>query len=118
MNRIEKIKVGISVGDINGVGIEIILRTFEDARMLEICTPILFASNKTIAIHKKELNINTQIQGIENVTKAINNKVNLVNVWNENVAIDFGKETKEGGKYAFLSLQAAVKALKSNEIDL
>ncbi|MCF6348563.1 MAG: 4-hydroxythreonine-4-phosphate dehydrogenase PdxA [Flavobacteriaceae bacterium] len=118
MNRIEKIKVGISVGDINGVGIEIILRTFEDARMLEICTPILFASNKTIAIHKKELNINTQIQGIENVTKAINSKVNLVNVWNENVAIDFGKETKEGGKYAFLSLQAAVKALKSNEIDL
>lgn len=118
MNRIEKIKVGISIGDINGIGIEIILRTFEDARMLEICTPILFASNKTIAIHKKELNINTQIQGIENVTKAINNKVNLVNVWNENVAIDFGKETKEGGKYAFLSLQAAVKALKSNEIDL
>ncbi len=118
MNRIEKIKVGISVGDINGVGIEIILRTFEDARMLEICTPILFASNKTIAIHKKELNINTQIQGIENVTKAINNKVNLVNVWKENINIDFGKETKEGGKYAFLSLQAAVKVLKSNEIDL
>ncbi len=118
MSEIKKIKVGISVGDINGVGIEIILRTFEDARMLEIFTPILFASNKTLTIHKKELNINTQIHGTENASKVLNNKINLVNVWKENISIDFGKETKEGGKYAFLSLQAAVKALKNNDIDL
>jgi len=118
MKNFEKIKVGISVGDINGIGIEIILRTFEDARMLEICTPILFASNKTVAIHKKQLKIQTQIHGIDNAKKAINNKVNLVNVWKENVAVDFGKETKEGGKYAFLSLQAAVKSLQNNDIDI
>jgi 4-hydroxythreonine-4-phosphate dehydrogenase len=118
MKKSEKIKVGISIGDINGIGIEILLRTFEDVRMLEVCTPILFASNRAVTTHKKELNINTQIHGIENVTKALNNKVNLVNVWKENCTIDFGKETKEGGKYAFLSLQAAIKALKNNDVDL
>ncbi len=118
MKKSEKIKVGISIGDTNGIGLEIILKTFSDTRMLEICTPILFASNKTVSIHKKEINIDTQIHSIENVTKVLNNKINLVNVWRENVAIDFGKETKEGGKYAFLSLQAAVKALKNNDIDI
>jgi len=118
MKEYEKIKVGISVGDINGIGIEIILKTFEDTRMLEICTPILFASNKTVSVHKKELNIGTQIHGIENVTKALNNKVNLVNVWKENVTVDLGRETEVGGKYALLSLQAAVEALKNNNVDL
>ncbi len=118
MKKFEKIKVGISVGDINGIGIEIILKTFEDIRMLEICTPIIFASNKTVSVHKKELNIHTQIHGIENVKKALNNKVNLVNVWKENVTINFGKETEEGGEFAFLSLQAAVESLKNNDIDI
>jgi len=118
MKKQEKIKVGISVGDINGIGIEIILKAFEDPRMLELCTPVVFASNKTVSTHKKQMNINTQIHGIENVTKTLESKVNLVNVWKENISVDFGKETKDGGKYAFLSLQAAVKALKNNDIDL
>ena len=118
MKKFENIKVGISIGDINGIGIEIILKTFADLRMLELCTPIIFASNKIISIHKKELNIDTQIHGIENISKAVSNKINLLNVWKESVLVEFGKETEEGGKYAFLSLQAAVKALQNNEIDI
>lgn len=118
MKKFENIKVGISIGDINGIGIEIILKTFADPRMLELCTPIIFASNKIISIHKKELNIDTQIHGIENISKAVSNKINLLNVWKESVIVEFGKETEEGGKYAFLSLQAAVKALQKNEIDI
>lgn len=118
MRKFENIKVGISIGDINGIGIEIILKTFQDLRMLELCTPILFASNKTISIHKKELNLDTQIHSIENISKTVSNKINLVNVWKENVNVEFGKETIEGGKYAFLSLQAAVKALQNNDIDI
>jgi len=118
MDKNKSIKVGISVGDINGIGIEIILKTFEDARMLEFCTPIIFAANKTISAHKKELNIHTQIHGIENASKAIQNKINLVNVWRDNPRVDFGKETKEGGKFAFLSLQAAVKSLQNDEINV
>jgi 4-hydroxythreonine-4-phosphate dehydrogenase len=118
MKKFENIKIGISVGDINGIGIEVILKTFEDSRILELFTPIIFASNKTVSLHKKELNINTQIHGIENASKAISNKVNLVNVWKEHIDIHFGKETKEGGKYALLSLRAAMTALKKNEIDV
>ena len=118
MKKNETIKVGISVGDINGIGIEIVLKTFEDVRMLELCTPIIFASNKTLSIHKKELNIHTQTHGVDALTKCVSNKVNLVNVWKEHVDINFGKETEDGGKYAFLSLQAAVKALQNNEIDV
>jgi 4-hydroxythreonine-4-phosphate dehydrogenase len=118
MKKFENIKIGISVGDINGIGIEVILKTFEDSRILELFTPIIFASNKTVSLHKKELNINTQIHGIENSSKAIHNKVNLVNVWKEHVDIHFGKETKDGGKYALLSLKAAMTALKKNEIDV
>lgn len=118
MKKFENIKIGISVGDINGIGIEVILKTFEDSRILELFTPIIFASNKTVSLHKKELNIKTQIHGIENASKAISNKLNLVNVWKEHVDIHFGKETKEGGKYALLSLRAAMSALKKNEIDV
>lgn len=118
MKNFDKIKVGISVGDINGIGIEIILKTFEDARMLELCTPILFASNRIISLHKKELNINIHVHSIDTVAKAVHNKINIVNVWKENVIVNFGKETEEGGKYALLSLQAATKALRDNTIDI
>ena len=118
MKKFDNIKIGISVGDINGIGIEVILKTFEDSRILELFTPIIFASNKTVSLHKKELNISTQIHGIENASKAISNKVNLVNVWKEHVDVHFGEETKEGGKYALLSLNAAMNALKKDEIDV
>ena len=118
MKKNETIKVGISVGDINGIGIEIILKTFEDNRMLELCTPIIFASNKLFSTYKKELNIHTQTYGVDLVSKCVPNKINLVNVWKEQVEVEFGKETENGGKYAFLSLQAALKALNKNEIDV
>jgi len=118
MKKFEKIKVGISIGDINGVGIETILKTFDDLRMLELCTPIIFGSNKIISIHKKELNINTQLHGVENMSKVVSGKINLLNIWKEEAKVDFGKETKEGGKFAFLSLQAAVKALHNNDVDI
>ena len=118
MKKLKKIKVGISVGDINGIGIEVILKTFDDSRMLELCTPILFASSKTISFHKKVLALNSTIYGVENVSKVVENKINLVNVWKENINIDLGKETSEGGKYAFLSLDSALKSLKENTIDV
>ena len=118
MKKLENIKVGISVGDINGIGIEIILKTFDDNRMLELCTPIIFGSNKTVSMHRKDLNLNTQINGIENPSKAIPGKLNLINVWKDAPEISFGKETQDGGKYAFLSLKAAVNALKRGDIDV
>lgn len=118
MKKSEKIIVGISVGDINGIGIEIILKTFEDIRMLDFCTPIIFASTKVLSYHKKALNINTQVHGIESIDNAISNKVNVLNVWKEIVDIDLGKPTETSGKYAFESLQSATNALRDKKIDV
>ncbi|MFI2741668.1 4-hydroxythreonine-4-phosphate dehydrogenase PdxA [Zhouia sp. PK063] len=114
----QHIKLGISVGDINGIGIEIILKTFEDSRMLDFCTPVIFASNKTISAHKKQLKLNNiNYNGIDDAAHAIDGKINVVNVWKEQPNITFGKLTEEGGKYALLSLKAAVASLKKGTTD-
>jgi len=118
MKKTEKIKVGISVGDVNGIGIEIILKTFEDNRMLDFCTPIIFASTKVIGYHKKALNSSTQVHGIENLHKIIHNKLNVLNIWQETIDLDLGKATEISGKYAYESLQKATNALKAGEIDV
>ena len=118
MNKSEKIKVGISIGDLNGIGLEIVLKTFEDQRMLDFCTPIIFASTKVLSYHKKALNLNTQVHGVDNLKNTISNKLNLLNIWREQVDIELGKPTEISGKYAFKSLQSATTALKNKEIDV
>ena len=113
-----KIKLGISIGDLNGVGCEVILKTFEDSRMLDFCTPIIFASNKIISFQKNALKININYHGVHEVSKALDGKVNVVNVWKETPDIKFGEATDEAGKYAIKSLKAAVSALKEGAIDV
>ena len=118
MGEGRKIRVGISVGDINGIGCEIILRTFEDSRMFEFCTPVLFASNKTISQQKKDLGINLNYHGINEASKCIDNKINVVNVWKDIPKINYGQPTRDAGILAIRSLKAAVRSLKKNEIDV
>ncbi|CAM1344233.1 4-hydroxythreonine-4-phosphate dehydrogenase PdxA [Tenacibaculum amylolyticum] len=113
-----KIIVGISIGDINGIGLEVILKTFQDKRMFDFCTPVLFGSNKVVSFHKKNLNLNTSIHGIQSLEKVVHNKMNLLNIWKEEVKIDLGKATPDGGKYALKSLSSALEALKNNQIDV
>lgn len=112
------IKVGISIGDYNGVGLEIILKTFEDHQILELCTPIIFASNKLVSFQRKHFNITTNFQGIDSVDAALDGKLNVLNCWREAPTVSFGEETVEAGHYALLSLQAATKALKEGAIDV
>lgn len=118
MKNNKNISVGISIGDLNGIGSEVILKTFEDNRMLEFCTPVLFASTKVVNYQRKTLKMNITYNGVENVDKIIPGKFNIVNVWKETPNIELGKETVDGGKYAILSLKAAVAALKKNKIDV
>lgn len=118
MEEGEKIRLGISIGDLNGIGCEVALKTFEDQRMMDFCTPIIFASNKTISFQKNELGININYNGIQNASKALDGKVNVVNVWKEVPKIQFGEATEEAGKYAIESLKAAVAALQNDEIDV
>ena len=118
MDTTDKIIVGISVGDINGIGIEIILKTFEDKRMLEFCTPVLFASTKLLSYHKKNLKMHNSIHGINSIDKIAHGKINLMNTWKEEVKIQIGQTTEIGGEFAYKSLEAATDALKNNKVDL
>ena len=93
MKKKDKIVVGISLGDINGVGIEVVLKTFEDKRMLEFCRPILFGSSKIISLHKKILNIETNVHEINSIQQIKESEINLLNSWKEDVkvtVINFG----------------------------
>ena len=113
-----KIRLGISVGDLNGIGCEVALKTFEDSRMMDFCTPVFFASNKTISHQMKALNINIAFNGVQDASKAIDGKVNIVNVWREVPNVQFGEATEESGSYAIKSLKSATEALKNGVIDV
>ncbi len=110
--------IGISCGDLNGIGIELIIKTFSDHRILDHCTPVLFANNKVINFYRKsvpELNLN--YQNIKEFNRINPKQVNLFNCWEEEVAVTPGQLTDTGGKYGILSLQTAVAALKQKHID-
>ncbi len=112
------IRVGISIGDLNGIGCEVILKTFEDSRMLELCTPVIFASAKTLSFQKNHFGLELNFQGIADASQVIEGKVNVVNVWKDAPPVEFGKPTQEGGNYAIQSLKAAVAALKDGSVDV
>lgn len=114
----ENIIVGISIGDLNGIGSEVVLKTFEDQRMLELCTPVVYANAKIISFIRKSLDINIHINGIDNINQLVPGKFNVLNVWKEGVNIDYGKEDENVGSYAVKSFKAATEALKTNEIDV
>lgn len=118
MKREGQIRVGISIGDVNGIGAEIILKTFEDSRMLEFCTPIIFASIKTMSFFKKHFESGINFHGINDLNQVIEGKVNVLNVWKENVQISFGEEDLKAGEYAIKSLESATAALKNDDIDV
>ena len=118
MKNEENIIVGISIGDLNGIGGEIVLKTFEDPRMLEFCTPVIFASVKTISFLNKHFNLGLNFNGVNNYSQIIHGKLNVYNVWNDKFNIEFGKEDPKMGAYAIKSLQAATQAIKGNHVDV
>ena len=110
--------VGISVGDLNGIGIELIIKTFTDNRIMDFCTPVVFASTKALNFYRKlspEVNIN--YTSIRDISKAIPKQLNVYTTWEEEVDIRPGEMNETGGKYGVLSLRAAVAALKDKSLD-
>ncbi len=118
MNKGQKVKVGISIGDLNGIGAEVVIKTFADSMIFDFCTPIIFASAKTLSFIKKELNLQAEFYGIDAFAKALDNKLNVYNLWKEPVTIEWGEATKTAGDYALKSFTAATKALKDGDIDV
>lgn len=113
----DKIKIGISIGDINGIGLEVILKTFADDRLLKQCIPMVYGSSKVVSYHKNIINSDFEFHALQPGDRPHDSKVNVVNCWQESVNITLGKPTELGGQYAGRSLEAAVKALRSQEID-
>lgn len=118
MKNEARIVLGISMGDLNGIGGEVILKTFEDSRMLDFCTPVIFGSTKVLSYYRKALDSALAYQGVENVEQVVHGKFNVVNIWKDAPNIEPGKETRESGTYALQSLKAATEALKQGHIDV
>jgi 4-hydroxythreonine-4-phosphate dehydrogenase len=118
MNSTTKPVIGISCGDLNGIGIELIIKAFSDNRILELCTPIIFASNKVINFYRKSIpESNFNYQSIKEANRLNPKQANVYNCWEEEVVISPGQLNETGGKYAVISLRTAAQALKEKIID-
>ncbi len=114
----EKLKIGISIGDVNGIGLEIIIKTLADSKIFDYCTPIVYGHTKVASFYRRatgvdELNFNV----IDHPSKAAPKRANMINCWSEDVKIEPGVANKEVGKYAFISLERATTDLLSGDID-
>jgi 4-hydroxythreonine-4-phosphate dehydrogenase len=117
MHTATKPVIGISAGDLNGIGTELIIKTFSDNRVLEQCTPIIFSSNKVINFYRKSVpEVNMNYQHIKDLNNPNPKQVNIFNCWEEEVVITPGQLNETGGKYAVKSLIAATKALKEKRV--
>ncbi|MCD7930186.1 MAG: 4-hydroxythreonine-4-phosphate dehydrogenase PdxA [Tannerellaceae bacterium] len=113
------IRVGITHGDINGIGYEVILKTFSDSRVAELCTPIIYGSSKVAAYHRKSLKLpQVNMNIISQAEDAGTNRVNIINCTNEDLKVELCKSTPVAGEAAFQSLQRAVADLKAGLIDV
>lgn len=114
----EKIKVGISIGDVNGIGLEVIIKTLADARVFDYCTPIVYGHTKVASFHRRLSNVHDlNFNVISEASQAVHKKANMINCWEEDVKIEVGVNNEIGGKYAFLSLQKATDDLVKGDID-
>ena len=109
--------IGFSCGDINGIGIELILKVLSDSRVLEFCTPVVFANNKVLNFYRKTLpEVNINFSQVRELGKVNHKQINLFQSWEEEIAITPGEMNDTGGKYAVISLTQAAEALKSGLI--
>ncbi|TSD64801.1 4-hydroxythreonine-4-phosphate dehydrogenase PdxA [Inquilinus sp. KBS0705] len=114
----DKPKIGISIGDVNGIGLEIIIKTLSDSKIYDYCTPVVYGHTKVASFHRRLTHINEfSFNVIDHASNAQHRKPNMINCWEEDVRIEPGRVTAEGGKYAYISLQKATDDLLSGNID-
>lgn len=113
-----RIKVGITHGDINGIGYEVILKTFSDPVMLELCTPVIYGSPKVAAYHRKAMDIPTNFSIIGSAQDAQDGRVNVVNCINEELKVEFGKSSDESGRAALAALDRSLQEYNDGLFDV
>lgn len=112
-----KIRIAITHGDTNGIGYEVIFKTFAEPAMLELCTPIIYGSPKVAAYHRNALGIQANFTIISKVEDAVDGKVNLLTTFDEDVKVDMGQPTKEAGIAALKALERAMEDFKAGGYD-
>lgn len=118
MENNRKIKVGITHGDINGIGYEVILKAFSDATMLELCTPVVYGSPKVAAYHRKAMDIQTNFTIIASAEEAQEGRVNVLNCVEDELKVELSKPTREAGKAALAALEKAVDDCRAGLVDV
>lgn len=113
-----KIRVGITHGDINGIGYEVILKSFSDPAMLELCTPIVYGSPKVATYHRKAMDIQTSFTIINNADDAQDDKLNILSCTEDELKVELTKATPEAGKAALDALERALKDYREGDIDV
>ena len=113
-----KIRIGITQGDINGVGYEVILKTFSDPVMLELCTPIVYGSPKVAAYHRKALDLSTNFSIINHAAEAVQNRLSVLNCTDDEVKVEFSKPDADAGKAALGALERAIDDYREGLIDV
>ena len=117
MAKNNPIIIGISIGDLNGIGPEIVLKSFSDPRMLEFCTPVVFANIKFLTWYKKELDLECHLTALSDLSQISHGKINVFNAWTESFEVQYGKVDPKSGALAIVSLKISVEALKNKQID-
>ncbi|PZP51870.1 MAG: 4-hydroxythreonine-4-phosphate dehydrogenase PdxA [Pseudopedobacter saltans] len=110
--------IGLTCGDLNGIGLETVIKAVSDNHIFNICTPVIFANNKSVNFYKKTIHeSNFSFNIIKDFNKLSNKQVNIFNIWEEDVNINPGEESSIAGSYALKSLQNAIDEIKSGIID-
>ncbi len=113
------IRAGITIGDINGIGLEVIIKALSHPSVTQLCTPVIYGASKVVSYHKNIVNPpDFTFHTTGTADKIYHQKINVVNVWQDNINIELGKETEEAGRIAHVALDRAVRDLKEGHIDV
>lgn len=113
-----RIRVGISIGDVSGIGPEVVIKALSDSRMMQVCTPVIYGNSKVISLFRKTLNLQDfNFNTVKSAQEIIPRKVNLINCWEEELKVEIGKPSTVTGPYAMKALQTAVSDLAAGHLD-
>ncbi len=118
MEQNERIRIGITAGDSNGIGYEVILKTFAEPTMFELCTPIVYGNPRTATYHRKGLNLTTNFAALQNANEAQPDRLNMVVVDDAEIKIEFGQPSAEAGSQALKALERALQDYREGLIDV
>ena len=115
----KKIRVAITHGDFNGISYEVIIKALHDNRLFDMFTPVMYGLSKILAFHRKSFNMQDFNYNIVNNSGQLNSKkVNIYNLSNDSINIEFGKPTTEAGKYAIAALEKAIDDIHEAKVDV